>query len=254
MHLRWTEAQLPLLKQRAPTCAPTAKGNSTEAPSSRYAIASATCGTGVNFQVRLPAGPVLPNPCLRTASPSYRSARAAQPGCPARAATPRRILLRHTLRRASRRDPRTQQHRAPAEISSRRPAATTHTPMPKKRNASAPAASPANAGRHRQKIRRAHEKNPLKQTQPLKAASPDRDQIAALELAIGDGQPCRTTPASAALAKKLGSAMRASSDTRSRTPEPNESAIRRERNKKTRETATRAKSSPPLTTAATPSR
>src|SRR5579862_6008053 len=77
-----------------------------------------------------------------------RTAQLAQPSLAALRATTtaRRILLRRALRRASRRDPRTQQHRAPAAISSRRAAATTYTPMPKKRNTSAPAASPAIAG------------------------------------------------------------------------------------------------------------
>src|SRR5579862_5611733 len=148
---------------------------------------------------------VLPKPCLRTASPSYRSARAAQPGCPARdhdaaanSSAPH-IMTRFSARSSDSPTSRACRH---LQSSARR---APHTPMQEKRNASATKSASPPQKRARKRKRRKPAEQRVKPAAPLAT----KDAFAVL---FGDATTiaARSSPFSR-VAKPSGSAAFASS-------------------------------------------
>src|SRR5579862_5417204 len=148
---------------------------------------------------------VLPKPCLRTASPSYRSARAAQPGCPARdhdaaanSSAPH-IMTRFSARSSDSPTSRACRH---LQSSARR---APHTPMQEKRNASATKSASPPQKRARKRKRRKPAEQRVKPAAPLAT----KDAFAVL---FGDATTiaARSSPF-ARVAKPSGSAAFASS-------------------------------------------
>src|SRR5579862_7877147 len=148
---------------------------------------------------------VLPKPCLRTASPSYRSVRAAQPGCPARdhdaaanSSAPH-IMTRFSARSSDSPTSRACRH---LQSSARR---APHTPMQEKRNASATKSASPPQKRARKRKRRKPAEQRVKPAAPLAT----KDAFAVL---FGDATTiaARSSPF-ARVAKPSGSAAFASS-------------------------------------------
>jgi hypothetical protein len=152
--------------------------------------------------------PVLPKPCLRSASPSYRSARAAQPGCPARdhdsaanSSAPH-IMTRFSARSSDSTTSRACRH---LQSSARR---APYTPMQEKRNASATKSASPPRKRARKRKRRKPAEQRVKPAAPLAT----KDAFAVL---FGDATTiaARSSPF-ARVAKPSGSAAFASSPSR----------------------------------------
>ena len=128
----------------------------------------ATCGTGVIFRSACRRGLRYQTPCLRSASPSYRSACAAPCGCRARAHdAAANSSAPHITTRFSARSSDSTTSRACRNVppSARR---DPHTPMQKKRNASAPgkrSPNPTVGARH------AVPERPTSKAQPSRTAS-----------------------------------------------------------------------------------